>query len=134
MRIVSVVGARPQFVELKPVSDALADRGAKHFVIHTGQHYDAEMSEGIFRGLRISAPHMNLEVGSGSQGEQTGRILMRIEPVLQDLEPDWVLAYGDTNSTVAAALAAVKLGMKTAHVEAGLRSWNRQMPEDSTGC
>jgi UDP-N-acetylglucosamine 2-epimerase (non-hydrolysing) len=111
--IVSVVGARPQFIKLKPVSDALAVRGVEHCVIHTGQHYDARMSEGIFRGLRIPAPDMNLEVGSGSQAKQTGQILMRIEPVLQDMEPDWILVYGDTNSTVAAALAAVKAGMKT---------------------
>ncbi len=130
MRIVSVVGARPQFIKLKPVSSALADRGVEHFVVHTGQHYDAKMSEGIFSGLQIPAPDVNLEVGSGSQGEQTGQILMRIEPVLQDFAPDWVLVYGDTNSTVAAALAAVKVGLKTAHVEAGLRSWNRQMPEE----
>lgn len=130
MRVVSVVGARPQFIKLKPVGDALADRGVMHLVIHTGQHYDATMSEGIFRGLQISAPEVNLEVGSGSQGEQTGQTLMRIEPVLQDLEPDWVLVYGDTNSTIAAALAAVKMGLKTAHVEAGLRSWNRRMPEE----
>ena len=130
MRIISVVGARPQFIKLKPVSDSLADRGVEHIVIHTGQHYDAKMSEEIFRGLNIPAPDVNLEVGSGSQGEQTGQILMRIEPVLQGMEPDWVLVYGDTNSTAAAALAAVKVGFKTAHVEAGLRSWNRQMPEE----
>lgn len=130
MKIASVVGARPQFIKLKPVSDALAGRDLEHYVIHSGQHYDAKMSEGIFRGLQMPVPDVNLEVGSGSQGGQTGQILMRIEPVLQDMEPDWVLVYGDTNSTIAAAVAAVKLGLKTAHVEAGLRSWNRQMPEE----
>lgn len=127
----SVVGARPQFIKLKPVSDALADRGSEHVVIHTGQHYDAKMSDEIFRGLNISSPDFNLEVGSGSQGKQTGQILMRIEPVLQELAPDWVLVYGDTNSTVAGSLAAVKVGLKTAHIEAGLRAWNRKMPEET---
>ena len=112
------------------MTDALSVRGINNFVIHTGQHYDAKMSHDIFRGLRIPAPDLNLEVDSGSQGEQTGRILIQIEPLLQDIKPDWVLVCGDTNSTLAAALAAVKVGLRTAHVEAGLRSWNRQMPEE----
>lgn len=130
MRIVSVVGARPQFIKLKPISDVLRLRGINHQVIHTGQHYDAKLSREIFESLTIPIPDVDLKVGSGSQAEQTGQILLRIEPLLQDIQPDWVVVYGDTNSTVAAALAAVKLRLKTAHVEAGLRSWNRQMPEE----
>lgn len=130
MRVVSVVGARPQFIKLKPMDDAFATRRIEHSIVHTGQHYDSKMSEDIFQGLQIPAPDVNLEVGSASPGEQTGQILKRIEPILQNLGPDWVLVYGDTNSTLAATLAAVKLGLMTAHVEAGLRSWNRSMPEE----
>jgi UDP-N-acetylglucosamine 2-epimerase (non-hydrolysing) len=130
MRVVSVVGARPQLIKLKPMVDAFATRNIEHSIVHTGQHYDSKMSEVFFQSLQIPAPDANLEVGSGSPGKQTGRILTKIEPVLQNLNPDWVLVYGDTNSTIAATLAAVKLGLMTAHVEAGLRSWNRLMPEE----
>ena len=130
MRVLSVVGARPQFIKLKPVHDALHGVGIGHFIVHTGQHYDAKMSDVFFDGLGLPSASANLAVGSGTQGQQTGVMLQKIESVLMQQEPDWVLVYGDTNSTVAAALAAVKLGLKTAHIEAGLRSFNRSMPEE----
>jgi len=110
--------------------DALAAVGAEHIVVHTGQHYDANMSDVFFDGLGLPDPDVNLAVGSGSQAEQTSKILINIEAVFFDAQPDWVLVYGDTNSTLAAALAAVKIGVPLAHIEAGLRSRNRQMPEE----
>ncbi|MCP3420650.1 non-hydrolyzing UDP-N-acetylglucosamine 2-epimerase [Nocardioides pinisoli] len=130
MRIVSVVGARPQFVKLAPVAAAAVRAGVEHRVIHTGQHYDQNMSQAFFDELDIAAPDVNLEVGSASHGVQTGRMLAEIEPVLLDVEPDWVLVYGDTNSTLAAAVAATKVHLRVAHLEAGLRSFNRRMPEE----
>jgi len=129
VRILSVVGARPQFVKLAPVAHALAGR-AGHIIVHTGQHYDERMSDAFFRDLGIPAPDVNLGVGSGSHGAQTAAILAGIEPVIEEAAPDWVLVYGDTNSTVAAALASVKLHRPLAHLEAGLRSFNRRMPEE----
>lgn len=129
MRILSVVGARPQFVKLAPVAAALSGR-ADHVVVHTGQHYDELMSDGVFRALDIPAPDVNLAVGSGSHGTQTGAMIVALEPVLEEFQPDWVIVYGDTNSTLAAAVAAVKLHLPVAHLEAGLRSFNRRMPEE----
>lgn len=130
MKIVSVVGARPQFIKAAPVGRALEDAGIQEVVLHTGQHYDAGMSDVFFAELGIREPRYNLGVGSGSHATQTAAMLTGIEAVLMSERPDWLLIYGDTNSTLAGALAAAKLGVPIAHVEAGLRSYNRAMPEE----
>ena len=130
-RCLSVVGARPQFVKAALVARALLARdGVGHEVLHTGQHYDADMSDVFFEELGLQRPAHSLGVGSGSHGAQTAEMLRGVEGVLQGRRPDWVIVYGDTNSTIAAALAAAKLHVRVAHVEAGLRSFNRRMPEE----
>ncbi|MBM3489282.1 MAG: UDP-N-acetylglucosamine 2-epimerase (non-hydrolyzing) [Alphaproteobacteria bacterium] len=130
MSVLSVVGARPQFVKAAAVSRALRTAGLPETMLHTGQHYDADMSQVFFDELDIPAPRHNLGVHGGRHGEMTGRMLLALEPILLAEKPDWVLVYGDTNSTLAAALAAAKLNLRVAHVEAGLRSFNRRMPEE----
>lgn len=131
MKILTVIGARPQFVKAASVSRAVAELGSmSEILLHTGQHYDPNMSDVFFAELGIPTPKYHLGIGSGPHGAQTGRMLEAIEGVLLVEQPDWVLVYGDTNSTLAGALAAAKLHISVAHVEAGLRSFNRQMPEE----
>jgi UDP-GlcNAc3NAcA epimerase len=133
MRVVSVVGARPNFIKAAMVSRALREcPGVSEAVIHTGQHYDADMSGVFFEELGLRDPDWNLEIGSGPHGRQTGRMLEAIESVLLSSSemPDWVVVHGDTNSTIAGALAAAKIGIKVAHVEAGLRTYNRENAEE----
>lgn len=130
MKIMSVVGARPQFVKLAPIARALTAAGHEHIIVHTGQHYDPMLSDVFFRDLGIPAPDAHLGVGSGSHGVQTGAILAQMDAEIERFTPDCVLVYGDTNSTLAAAVSAVKLHYPVAHLEAGLRSFNRAMPEE----
>lgn len=130
VKIVSVVGARPQFVKLAPIHKAARAVGVDHVIVHTGQHYDPMLSDVFFEGLGIGAPDVHLGVGSGSHGVQTGAMLAALDEVFDEHRPDWVLVYGDTNSTLAAALSAVKMHIPVAHLEAGLRSFNRRMPEE----
>jgi UDP-GlcNAc3NAcA epimerase len=126
----TVIGARPQFIKACPVTQALRLAGVREILVHTGQHYDASMSQVFFDELGLPAPQINLGVGSGTHGRQTAGMLTGLEDAIVAQKPDWVLVYGDTNSTLAGALAAVKLHVPVAHVEAGLRSFNRRMPEE----
>ena len=130
MKVLTVVGARPQFIKAAPVRRALEAAGHTEVLVHTGQHYDDAMSAAQFRDLELTSPQINLGIGSGRHGDQTARMLARLEEVIIDAMPDWVLVYGDTNSTLAGALAAAKLRVPLAHVEAGQRSFNRCMPEE----
>ncbi|MEU4497820.1 UDP-N-acetylglucosamine 2-epimerase (non-hydrolyzing) [Streptomyces sp. NBC_00210] len=130
MKVISVVGARPQLVKLAPIAAAFAETDHQHVIVHTGQHYDADLSDVFFSGLGIPDPDVHLGIGSGSHGAQTGGVLTAMDPVLDAEQPDWVLVYGDTNSTLAGALSAVKMHLPVAHLEAGLRSFNRRMPEE----
>ena len=130
MKILHAVGARPNFMKLAPVHRVLAARGADQLVVHTGQHYDTDMSEVFFEELELPDPDVNLGVGSGSHAFQTAEVMKRIETVMQAQNPDLVLVYGDVNSTVASALVASKLRIPVGHVEAGLRSFDRTMPEE----
>ena len=128
--MLTVIGARPQFVKAAPVGRALRAAGHEEVLVHTGQHYDRGMSRVFFEEMEIGEPAVNLGVGSGAHGRQTGQMLAGVEELLLAHRPDWVLVYGDTNSTLAGALAAAKLRIPVAHVEAGLRSFNRAMPEE----
>lgn len=134
---VSIVGARPQFIKLAPICRALAAHNeigksppVRHLIVHTGQHYDREMTDLFFEELAMPQPNWNLGVGSGSHGEQLARMLTELETVLVGANPDWVIVYGDTNSTLAGSLMAARLGLAAAHVEAGCRSYNLAMPEE----
>ncbi len=131
VKIMCVVGARPNFIKAAPVVEALRKwPGLQVILIHTGQHHDQEMSRVFFEELGLPKPDVDLQVGSGSHGEQTGLIMIRFEAVLLQERPNLVIVFGDVNSTVAASLCAAKLGIKVAHVEAGLRSFDRSMPEE----
>lgn len=132
LRIINVVGARPNFMKIAPVIDEMHRRSGRFepLLVHTGQHYDSSMSDSFFEDLEIPRPDINLEIGSGSHSEQTARVMMAFEQVLLKRPADWVVVVGDVNSTMAAAIVAAKVGIRIAHVEAGLRSGDRTMPEE----
>ena len=129
-KVITILGARPQFIKAAVVSHAFAVQGVAETIVHTGQHYDSNMSGIFFEELGIPKPAHHLGIGGGTHGQNTGRMIETIEQVLLTEKPDWVLVYGDTDSTLAGALAAIKLHIPVAHVEAGLRSFNRRMPEE----
>lgn len=132
MKIITIIGARPQFIKAAVVSRAFAEHRPDvcEILVHTGQHYDANMSDVFFEELNIPRPEYNLGIGGGTHGQNTGRMIEKLEELMLREEPDWVMVYGDTDSTLAGALAATKLHIPVAHVEAGLRSFNRRMPEE----
>ena len=131
VKVICVCGARPNFMKIAPIMRAIGKTdGIEAVLVHTGQHYDAKMSHLFFDELGIPKPDINLEVGSASHAVQTAEVMKRFEPVCQEHQPDWVIVVGDVNSTIACALVAVKLGIRVAHVEAGLRSFDRRMPEE----
>ena len=130
MRVLHVAGARPNFMKVAPVLRALEARGVSNVLVHTGQHYDPSMSAAFFDDLGLPEPDVHLEVGSGSHAEQTARVMERLEPVLAEIRPDLVVVVGDVNSTLAATIVCAKLLIPVAHVEAGLRSFDRTMPEE----
>lgn len=130
MKIINVVGARPNFMKVAPIVKEMNKAGIEQMLLHTGQHYDYKMSKLFFEDLKMPKPDINLEVGSGSHAVQTGEIMKRVEPVFVSERPSLVLVVGDVNSTIACALTAAKLGIAVAHVEAGLRSFDRSMPEE----
>ena len=131
LKIMTIVGARPQFVKAATISRVVASRAdVKEVIVHTGQHFDKNMSDIFFDEMRIPKPNYSLNISSMSHGAMTGKMLEAIEKVALEEKPDWVLVYGDTNSTLAGALAASKLNIRLAHVEAGLRSYNMKMPEE----
>ncbi len=138
IKLLLIAGARPNFMKIAPLVHAIdawnkghsGERKFEHALLHTGQHYDAKMSDIFFRELGIPAPDINLEVGSGSHAVQTANVMLKFETVCQERKPDWVVVVGDVNSTMACTLVAAKLGVKVAHIEAGLRSFDRTMPEE----
>ncbi|MDQ3908403.1 MAG: UDP-N-acetylglucosamine 2-epimerase (non-hydrolyzing), partial [Acidobacteriota bacterium] len=132
LKVINVVGARPNFMKVAPIVEAMRRRPREFapVVLHTGQHYDAQMSDAFFRDLNLPAPDVHLGVGSGSHAQQTASVMQRFEPVVIEQKPDWVVVVGDVNSTLACALVCAKLQIKVAHVEAGLRSRDRTMPEE----
>ncbi len=132
MKVLTIIGARPQFIKAAVVSRAFKESrpDVQEIIVHTGQHYDANMSDVFFDELEIPKPDYNLGIGGGTHGQNTGRMIEKLEGLMVDIQPQWVLVYGDTDSTLAGALAAAKLHIPVAHVEAGLRSFNRRMPEE----
>src|SRR2546426_10460115 len=129
MKIASVVGARPNFIKLAPIHKIISTI-SNHIIIHTGQHYDYELSQIFFKEFNLPPPNIDLEVGSGSPGFQIGEMIKKLEKIFLESHFDLVMVYGDINSTFAGALSAMKSGIKVAHVEAGLRSFDRRMPEE----
>ncbi|MEP3587922.1 MAG: UDP-N-acetylglucosamine 2-epimerase (non-hydrolyzing) [Marinobacter sp.] len=132
MKVLTIIGARPQFIKAAVVSRAFKEHrpDVQEIIVHTGQHYDANMSDVFFDELEIPRPDYNLGIGGGTHGQNTGRMIEKLEGLMMEVQPQWVLVYGDTDSTLAGALAAAKLHIPVAHVEAGLRSFNRRMPEE----